>query len=231
MLKVILRCNRALAYKIFDIFMPLYFTGNILCIELFNYTLSILLSLCSFHNYFLQICENGLISFEEQFCTPPPTNDPDPNAPPTIAGFWADISIGTNVFVVSYDEISFEETDPGREKQFNDSKVYVLNLLREGFGGSMEGFDPTHIFVVTWNKASINNTCVSYFTSIICYMQYVWCTQMHTHTYAQCNTFQIVLVSQKNYIKTYALLLYSSISWMSSSVQPPLVGFHKGVLK
>ena len=79
----------------------------------------------------------------------------------------------------------------------------------------MEGFDPTHIFVVTWNKASINNTCVSYFTSIICYMQYVWSTQMHTHTYAQCNTFQIVLVSQKNYIKTYALLLYSSISWMS----------------
>ena len=49
-----------------------------------------------------------------------------------------------------------EETDSGRETQFNDSKVYVLNLLREGFGGSMEGFHPTHIFAVTWNKASIN---------------------------------------------------------------------------
>ena len=95
----------------------------------------------------------------------------------------------------------------------------------------MEGFDPTHIFVVTWNKASINNTCVSYITSIIGnnVKTNVWCTQIRTHTYAQCNTFQIVLVSQKNYIKTYALLLYSSISWMSSSVQPPLVGFHKGV--
>ena len=104
----------------------------------------------------------------------------------------------------------------------------------------MEGFDPTHIFVVTWNNASINNTCVSYIYIVPLSLNFVlcnnvktnvWYTQMHTHTYAQCNTFQIVLVSQKNYIKTYALLLYSSISWMSSSTQTLLVGFHKGVLK
>ena len=160
MLKVILRCNRALAYKILG-----YTHGVILYWKVFCYRCA------PFIITFLQICENGLISFEKHFCTPPPANDPDPNAPPTIAGFWADISIGRNVFAVSYDEISFEDTDPGRRTQFNDSKVYVLNLLREGFGGSMEGFDPTHIFVVTWNKASINNTCVSYFTSIICFMQ------------------------------------------------------------
>ena len=47
----------------------------------------------------------------------------------------------------------------------------------------MEGFDPTHIFVVTWNKASINNTCVSYITSIICNMCDVHkCTHIHMHS-------------------------------------------------
>ena len=33
-------------------------------------------------------------------------------------------------------------------------------MLREGFGGSMEGFNPTHIFLVTWEAVHDNNQAV-----------------------------------------------------------------------
>ena len=36
-------------------------------------------------------------------------------------------------------------------RNFCAQKSYVLQLIREGFGGSVSGFDPTHLFVVTWD--------------------------------------------------------------------------------
>ena len=44
--------------------------------------------------------------------------------------------------------------------RFYESKAHVLNLLRGGFGGSLEGFDLTHILVVTWDRVRHTNGTV-----------------------------------------------------------------------
>jgi len=46
--------------------------------------------------------------------------------------------------------VFYREMDAG-DRNFCAQKSTVLQLIREGFGGSVSGFDPTHLFVVTWD--------------------------------------------------------------------------------
>ena len=101
-----------------------------------------------------QISENGLISFRDPFSSPIPQplplTSPDggtsPLPPAFIAGFWGDIEVqknGGGIFYIEMDR-------PRANGRFGRAKADVLNLLYEGFGHSMEDFDPTHIFLSTW---------------------------------------------------------------------------------
>lgn len=72
---------------------------------------------------------------------------------PYIAGFAGDIDHPSRIF---YKLLSEDDGD-----RFYQSRAHVLNLLHGGFGGSMAGFNPTHILQVTWDKVHNNNETVS----------------------------------------------------------------------
>ena len=134
---------------------------------------------------------------------------------PYVAGFAGAIHTPSNISYVMLSERN------GDIKLFYESKAHIHNLLREGFGGSMAGFDMTHLVAVTWESVAFekNTTMVM---SII-YMLYIIFSNIHTHL--QTATFQIVLVSETGKPDTYALLLYKDIKWNGTSV---LIGFNAG---
>ena len=71
--------------------------------------------------------------------------------PAMIAGFWGDIDIPKNGGAIFYVELSERNGE-----RFACAKTEVLNLLREGFGGSLEDFVPRHIFLTTWETVHEN---------------------------------------------------------------------------
>ena len=115
----------------------------------------------------MQISENGVISFERPFPDPfprtlPLTSSPGTSTPPPlIAGFWGDINVPKNGGAIFF--IEMNERINGR---FGRARAHVLNLLREGFGRSMEDFYPTHIFLCTWESVHENNPGVAKRVSI-----------------------------------------------------------------
>ena len=95
----------------------------------------------------LQICENGLISFNRGFCG----INSSQSSPPLIAGFWGDIDISKTNYNLSvfYNEIS-EESNTHR---FNKSKTKINELLNNGINcQNILNFEPTHIFIATWRN-------------------------------------------------------------------------------
>ena len=133
---------------------------------------------------------------------------------PYVAGFVGAIHTPSNI---SYVMLSEKNGDV-----FYESKAAILNLLREGFGGSMAGFDMTHLLAVTWESVAFEGD-TTMVMSIILYMLYILFSHIHTHL--QTATFQIVLVSETGKPDTYALLLYKDIKWEGTSV---LIGFNAG---
>ena len=111
----------------------------------------------------LQIAENGIVSFNERLqftgeflnCLPIPT----------IVGFWEDMN-GQYTTLASFTEL----TPSWHSEIFGVSKSHALNLLRDGFGGSLEGFDPTHILILTWEfiSTTTTNKDVSYSVVGVC---------------------------------------------------------------
>lgn len=104
----------------------------------------------------MQISENGVISFRQPFSDPfprdlPISSDAELPAPAFIAGFWGDINVVKNDGVIFFSEMD------ANNRRFARSKTHVLNLLREGYGGSLEGFNPTHIFQATWETVHQND--------------------------------------------------------------------------
>ena len=105
----------------------------------------------------MQISENGVVSFREAFPDAFPRQLPLPTGletptPALIAGFWGYINVRKNGGA-----IFFIEMDSSNENRFGESKARVLNHLRNGFGNTMEDFDPTHIFLVTWEAVHQND--------------------------------------------------------------------------
>ena len=105
----------------------------------------------------VQISENGVVSFREAFPDAFPRQLPLPTdletpTPALIAGFWGDINVRKNDGA-----IFFTEMDSRNNNRFGEGKARVLNHLRNGFGNSMEEFDPTHIFLVTWEAVHPND--------------------------------------------------------------------------
>ena len=76
------------------------------------------------------------------------------DAPPFIAGFWGNISLENGMDDPALSYVEIDSTSNG--DVFNKTKVHIGNLLYEGFGSYLTGFDPTHIFLVTW-KNVLNN--------------------------------------------------------------------------
>ena len=107
----------------------------------------------------LQISENGVISFEKPFPDPFPSPLPlsvpsggTSTPPPLIAGFWGDINVPKNGGAIFHVEMN--NMINGR---FGRARAKVLNLLRGGFGHTMEDFFPTHIFLCTWESVHEND--------------------------------------------------------------------------
>ena len=100
----------------------------------------------------IQISENGVISFRQRFPDPFPSDLPltsdsaTSSTPALIAGFWGDIDVQKNGGAIFYTEMDADN------RRFGSSKAHVLNLLREGYGRSLEDFEPTHIFLSTWES-------------------------------------------------------------------------------
>ena len=123
----------------------------------------------------IQISENGVISFERPFSDPFPralpltstTDGGTSTPPPLIAGFWGDINVPKNGGAIFYIEMS--ERINGR---FGNARAKVLNLLREGFGRSMEDFYPTHIFLCTWESVHENDPGIAKRVSSYSYIYY-----------------------------------------------------------
>ena len=91
---------------------------------------------------------------------------------PYVAGFVGAIHTPSNI---SYVMLSEKNGDV-----FYESKADILNLLREGFGGSMAGFNMTHLLAVTWESVAFegDTTMVMSIICIIC----IYCTY-YSHTY------------------------------------------------
>ena len=97
-----------------------------------------------------QISENGVISFRSPVTDPFPrplpfSTDPSSSTPAFIAPYWADMNTAKNGGAIFYREMT------AANRNFCTQKSYVLQLIREGFGGSASGFDPTLLFVVSWD--------------------------------------------------------------------------------
>lgn len=109
---------------------------------------------------YVQISENGVVSFREAFPDAFPRDLPLPTGldtptPALIAGFWGDIDVQKNGGAIFYIEMD------SSNNRFADNKVRVLNHLRNGFGNNMEDFDPSHIFLVTWEAVHQNDPGVA----------------------------------------------------------------------
>ena len=129
--------------------------------------------------FYIQINENGLISFGKPYPNAYPTTLPDmsDHQVPYVAGFVGAIHTPSNI---SYIMLSEKNCDV-----FYESKADILNLLREGFGDSMAAFDMTHLLVVTWESAAFEGY-TNMVRSIIFYV-YAVHIFLHIHTPADCN--------------------------------------------
>lgn len=58
---------------------------------------------------------------------------------------------------------------PRANGRFGRAKAKVLNLLYEGFGHSMEDFDPTDIFLATWEGVHQRGTEIAKRVSLVLY--------------------------------------------------------------
>ena len=99
---------------------------------------------------------------------------------PYVAGFVGAIHTPSNI---SYVMLSEKNGDV-----FYESKADILNLLREGFGGSMAGFNMTHLLAVTWESVAFEGDTTMVMSII--YVLFVYTVHIiltHTHTPADCN--------------------------------------------
>ena len=106
----------------------------------------------------LQVCENGLLSFEKQYCGEPA--EKTSTTPPIIAGFWSVINNQGGCHI-SYGEI----TNSSPISNLQRSKPQVEHLLHKGFNDT---FDPTHIFVATWYHVNGNDTQDNVSLNLLC---------------------------------------------------------------
>ena len=114
-----------------------------------------------------QICENGLISFEDckGFCK----NQTDLRASsgPVIAGIWQDIilfdfhSSGGN-FKVPYAYYKERTNNNENSGCFVESKEKIEQHLQRGFGERLSYFNLTHMLISTWHAIDNTNGTVSY---------------------------------------------------------------------
>ena len=82
-----------------------------------------------------------MVSFETNITSSNSTNKP------SIAAFWANIKNVT----IYYTEMTCSESDMYERQQFLESKGKIMDLLNLGFGCSLNGFNPTHILLITWH--------------------------------------------------------------------------------
>ena len=109
-----------------------------------------------------QICENGLISFEdcEEFCNN--QTDLKASSVPVIAGIWQDISLfrfnsSGGTYKVPYAYYKERMNNTGC---FNESKIKVEEHLCNGFGERLD-FNLTHVFSSTWHGIANTSGTVS----------------------------------------------------------------------
>ena len=119
-----------------------------------------------------QICENGLISFEdcEEFCNN--QKDLKASSVPVIVGIWQDIILfdfnsSEGNFKVPYAYYNERMNNTDNSECFTESKEKVEEHLQHGFRERLSDFDPTHMFISTWH--GIENT-----TGTVSYVKGMW---------------------------------------------------------
>ena len=97
----------------------------------------------------LQVCEDGVVSFNDTFCN---LTYLENSKIPRIIGIWEDF------FITETTSIYFTQRDITDNFNNNFLKSYfkVVNYLKSGFGQKVTAFYPTRIFVATWNKVEVN---------------------------------------------------------------------------
>lgn len=101
--------------------------------------------------HFIQICKNGLLSFENESCSGPPIEWTYNDTSPIIAGFWSNITVYHRDCHISYQELINDM------KTFPDRKRLAESLVKKGFYATEDiTFNATHIFVATWYNAQDN---------------------------------------------------------------------------
>jgi hypothetical protein len=132
----------------------------------------------------IYINKNGLLSFGGNVSS---LDHKMSDLPPFIAGFWSHISFANENSVIGI-------TERNRSlSQHNITKACITQLLREGFGGSMAGFELTDFIIVTWKDAAHSDSDKT-----------------------QTVSFHMILASMEGSTETYALLLYADIGWDES---------------
>lgn len=126
----------------------------------------------------MQIGVNGIVSFNERLQYTDGYLNSLPTA--TICGLWEDVN-GQYYTHAFYTEL----TAHWHSEIFAVSKAHALNLLREGFGGSLEGFDPTHLLLLTWDFRNATTKEVSYLLYWISnFMCTTYTKEMHYRIYS-----------------------------------------------
>ena len=100
--------------------------------------------------------------------------------PPFIAGFWSDISFANENSVIGFTERNHSLS------QHNITKACITQLLREGFGGSMAGFELTDFIIVTWKDAAHSDS--DKVSSIKCHFSIDIGTYVHLSLSITCTT-------------------------------------------
>ena len=96
--------------------------------------------------FFIQICKDGALLFDDIFC-----NSNDSNIT-RIVGYWGNITL-TDSMTVYYDER--DETENIDDK-FENSVSLVQDYLHRLYQPGDSEFVPTHIFLTTWPRIDVD---------------------------------------------------------------------------
>ena len=98
---------------------------------------------------FFQVCEDGVVSFNDAFCN---LTYLENSEIPRIIGVWEDF------YITETTSIYFTQRNENNnfKNKFGKSYFKVMHYLQSGFGQIVTGFDPTRIFVATWNNVELN---------------------------------------------------------------------------